>query len=481
MSQEPTNAPTAGAPAALNGWKEIAAHFGRAVRTVQRWEADLGLPVHRMPGGAKGEIVYAYLAEVEGWRKQREQEILANGNGDGANGGVAGTSNGVELVPATHRTGAEPQAQPAGARGKRRSGRVLLPAGLLALVALIVLGVSWSGGGVPTSWKVEGNALTVLDEAGRPLWRKAFDALLIHVYETDTVSAGGVAIDDLDADGRKEVLFAELRGAGTEQAFHCYESDGRERFSYLPTYARRFGDVVYRGPWGPYRLFVTRDGGTTTRIRTVWIHMNEFATVLDTLDPRGRSTDQFWNDGYIETVAEARLNGKPVLLVGGTNNEFKTAFMAVLDAEHASGTAPAIDTKYRCTDCPARAPLRYFLFPRMELARELDSAASTREIKVDSAGNAIAIVDHACVSIGNDTSATHATVFYTFDSSLNLRSAEVGRDYMQLHHRFEREGRLHHAYGAADEQGLLPVSAWNGSAFAPTAPPVQTPTTGERR
>ncbi len=30
----------------LNGWKEIAAHFGKGVRTVQRWEKALGLPVH---------------------------------------------------------------------------------------------------------------------------------------------------------------------------------------------------------------------------------------------------------------------------------------------------------------------------------------------------------------------------------------------------------------------------------------------------
>ena len=29
----------------LNGWKEIANHLGKAVRTAQRWEQDLDLPV----------------------------------------------------------------------------------------------------------------------------------------------------------------------------------------------------------------------------------------------------------------------------------------------------------------------------------------------------------------------------------------------------------------------------------------------------
>ena len=31
----------------LNGWKEIAVFLGKGVRTVQRWERDHGLPIHR--------------------------------------------------------------------------------------------------------------------------------------------------------------------------------------------------------------------------------------------------------------------------------------------------------------------------------------------------------------------------------------------------------------------------------------------------
>jgi hypothetical protein len=32
----------------LDSWKEIAAYLGRAIRTVQRWEREEGLPVHRL-------------------------------------------------------------------------------------------------------------------------------------------------------------------------------------------------------------------------------------------------------------------------------------------------------------------------------------------------------------------------------------------------------------------------------------------------
>ena len=49
----------------LDSWKEIAVFFGRDERTVNRWEKELGLPVHRLPG-TKGRV-YAYADELSAW------------------------------------------------------------------------------------------------------------------------------------------------------------------------------------------------------------------------------------------------------------------------------------------------------------------------------------------------------------------------------------------------------------------------------
>jgi hypothetical protein len=49
----------------LSSWKEIAAFFGKGVRTVQRWEQELNLPVRR-PNGDK-QIIFAKVLELEGW------------------------------------------------------------------------------------------------------------------------------------------------------------------------------------------------------------------------------------------------------------------------------------------------------------------------------------------------------------------------------------------------------------------------------
>ncbi len=50
----------------LHSWKEIAAYAGRGVRTVQRWEHDLGLPVHR-PKGKDRSAVLAFSSEIDDW------------------------------------------------------------------------------------------------------------------------------------------------------------------------------------------------------------------------------------------------------------------------------------------------------------------------------------------------------------------------------------------------------------------------------
>lgn len=55
-------------PQFLSGWKEIANFLGMGVRTVQRYERELGLPVRRPAGKVRGSVV-SVKAELDGWVK----------------------------------------------------------------------------------------------------------------------------------------------------------------------------------------------------------------------------------------------------------------------------------------------------------------------------------------------------------------------------------------------------------------------------
>lgn len=50
----------------FSSWKEIAAYLGKGVRTVQRWEAHLNLPVHRP---SKRGVIIAYQSELDRWTR----------------------------------------------------------------------------------------------------------------------------------------------------------------------------------------------------------------------------------------------------------------------------------------------------------------------------------------------------------------------------------------------------------------------------
>jgi TolB-like protein/Tfp pilus assembly protein PilF len=61
--------------ARLDSWKAIARYLGRDIRSVQRWERERGLPIHRVPG-ARGGGIFAYQEELDAW--------LVSGRGEGS-------------------------------------------------------------------------------------------------------------------------------------------------------------------------------------------------------------------------------------------------------------------------------------------------------------------------------------------------------------------------------------------------------------
>jgi len=55
----------------LNSWKEISNYLDRNTRTCLRWEAELGLPVHRIDKDSSRSKVFAYKSEIDRWLKEK--------------------------------------------------------------------------------------------------------------------------------------------------------------------------------------------------------------------------------------------------------------------------------------------------------------------------------------------------------------------------------------------------------------------------
>lgn len=115
----------------LQGWKDIANHLGKAVRTAQRWEQDLGLPVHRVQGPA-GELVTARTSELDEWLDRS----------------AAARPGQVDLNAADDEEGSEPNdsgrpALPLPRPWQRRPLNVALLVSVIVLIPAAVVATIW--------------------------------------------------------------------------------------------------------------------------------------------------------------------------------------------------------------------------------------------------------------------------------------------------------------------------------------------------
>jgi len=314
----------------------------------------------------------------------------------------------------------------------------------------------------PASWRMSNETLTVYDASGALLFEHSFGIPLVKAASSDTWNASDdgpspVLIADLDGDGLAEVVvrFDSVDRAG--RRLYCFEADGRLRFVRQPTGTRHFGDAEYGEPWLAHQAFVTRRPDGSNRLWAVFTHGLLFPTVLEELDPHGAVRQEYWSNGFIEFVAECSWNGRPVVLVGGTNNDFRAASLAVFPADGVGGAAPAARPAYACRDCAPGRPQALFLFPSLCSAR-LHGQATVLEAWVEHG-------DRLRVTVAQSTRPEVSATYYTLGPDGSLVGAEISHEFQRQHAALARQGLVDHPFGPTDEREMLPVRRWDGSRF----------------
>lgn len=480
-------------PSLLNGWKEIANHLGRGVRTVQRWEKAYGLPVHRL-GGASGEVVFAYRYEVEAWLKSSERARAGNGSpiadeaGSPEVGAPVASPVAPPARPAEPATRAEPTvtARPRSVTGDREGAQAAsVPRHwsrvfLVAAVAVLIVGLSglaWlfvlrdgssataAAEGQPASSTVEDDTLRVFNAAGQQLWSYRFEGPVadqLYAKPSTGFWSEPVTIEDLDRDGPREVVVRAMSSdRATAAVLRCFEADGTLRWQRRLDDRVRFGDEVYRFPWMVERFRVMPNPDGTQSVWTAFIHNLEFPSVLEQIDARGTVLSRYWSNGYVNSLAAATWKGQPVLLVGAANNEHKGASLAILDRKAPTATAPAVNPKYRCFTCPEAEPLAFVVFPPTPIGRIRGATSAPEHAWVSGDDGVVAQV----VEPAEGTPLRFGTVYYTLDADLRPVDLEISRTYQLLHNWWYEAGKLDRPYTQAEEARLTPILKWEAGRF----------------
>lgn len=88
----------------LSSWKDIARYLGKGVRTVQRWERHLGLPVRRPTGASQKSAVLLYRGDVDAWLATRfSARALQNNEIDESRSARTALKEGIRTARALRR------------------------------------------------------------------------------------------------------------------------------------------------------------------------------------------------------------------------------------------------------------------------------------------------------------------------------------------------------------------------------------------
>jgi len=478
----------------LDGWKEIAAYIGRAVRTAQRWERDLGLPVRRLgTGGA--EVVYAFKQDLDAWlakhsrlglteREQIASEAASNGNGNG-DAGEAGADGpdraiGPRTVTASATGTSRPDLQPAVPPPGRRRRAVWLVAAAGMLAALGALG--WfqlarspeSGSPVgtdraeplaePTELEVVGDALNVRGPNHTLLWSHRFDVPLLELAPSTPAGRRALlllsSIRDLRQSGQKDVLVA--RNSADDRRLYCFDRSGNVRFTHRIDTDVRFGTYAC-SEIRLNRLFMDVGAGNPG---TFWIagydKLGQFPAVLRHLDAEGRAVgEDYWSAGFISAMAAVDLGGRRAVLIGSSANETGGAALAVFEGP-VRGAAPSAKPAYRCSGCPTGAPTPYLVFPRSRLQEEMGACAEVFEIASTVVGTIQVTVVVAGVPGHDDPT---GLAYYTLDRDFRVIHAELGGGFGSVQRQYEARRWITPATRYRGESDLFPVRRWNGDGY----------------
>ena len=454
-------------PIRLNGWKEIATYLERGVRTVQRWEKDVGLPVRRIGTGG-GEVVYALVEEIDRWldsaAAKRAAGQLPDPGGELGDPRPASSAGSGETSSAAVRSGIT----------RRRSAWIASGA---AVVLVAVAALTWvrlahpAEVAQPASWKVAGNALVVLDGGGHVLWTYPFEFRLTDSAYQDRPAQNEdlrpVVIDDIDGDGNAEVLFVSEPWLPASRGLYCFDHRGWCVSITCPSHVVRFGEKTYDPPWRG--AFVSAIG-VPGRPHDVWFvstHLEEFPTVIEKLDASGKVQGQVLEQWTDSRGCDRAARGRSVVFVGACSNEFKGGSLAVLDAERPSGAAPAATDHYRCNGCPTGSPLAFLVFPRLDVTAALRyTYSAVINTYVDTLGQILVDVRHHAGEHVAPELQWSATSQYTLDSQFRVMNAELGEKVDPVHRALEREGLLDHPFNPEyDSRFLWPVLRWDGATF----------------
>jgi hypothetical protein len=332
---------------------------------------------------------------------------------------------------------------------------------------------------------VKNSVLTVQNKEGEVLWTKS--ALGIPDIRSDQpvdLNQGKrfLSLTDIDDDGVKEILLsgAEPGDEFASDTLYCFEKNKTLRWK------AGVGKMISFGQRGLVQhsttsildwLVVKHRANETSRLFVLSQDRNFSPMKLFEVDTKtGVEQQSFFNRGHCPFLLASDVDGDGTndLLLGGLNDGYNQACLAILDPSDISGFAP-VPQEYLPADSVRSAQEKYYiLFPKTDLGELVRRAPfnQVNQIVLAATGN---LIIHVYESTGNPKSEEAGSVLYGFDQRMKLKLVTLGDNFKVVYQRFYSEGKLKRPLTPAYTEKLKnSVLYWDGERF------VNTPTMNKR-
>ena len=328
----------------------------------------------------------------------------------------------------------------------------------------------------PADFRIEGDTLVILNAKGRLLWRhrtgipKLQDEAYyrsrfqnrIFDWDTGLPHLPLIVIDDLDGNGRNDVLFSPQAkdGLGTGR-LDCFDARGRLKWTIETGREHIYGDILYSADHAIHGILVANlDGEREKEIVVISNHFRYFPTRLMIFGHNGDLLGDYWHSGRINDILIRDLDGDghPEILAAGINNEHNKAFFLVFDGRRVGGFSPQINDYYRSRNHTEGTERLYLIFPRTD--------ADLRKEKTETV-QYMEILKNGRISLSTQISGLD----FEFDPDLKPAGVKTSHRFDRLQAEAVREGWITRPMTAKEVEALAgEILYWTGSGWIKRSP-----------
>jgi hypothetical protein len=344
--------------------------------------------------------------------------------------------------------------------------------GVIAAIVLSLVFLRVARDTAADHFMVKDRILSVMNKEGEVLWTRHLPGVRDGANEDfDSQTAPGarsIGIEDIDGNGRK-VILTFATSAFVQDTLFCYEGDGRLRWAAWAGAPIGFGklDFTRQAQMNFYNFAVSKGHpGVRPRLFAVMTSSQYFPSKLAELDPaNGNELGTYWHAGGIEKARPLSPNGdgREELLIGGFNELYGAAFVALLDCSAISGCGPVPEEDMPASQAHGREEF-YLLFPITDLGKALSPEPFNMVRGIVPGAHPYFQV---YINEGRkDSSSLFMSVVYTLDTSMHVIAAAVGNSFQKTHAEYVAKGELSLPCDRAYKDSLVAsVLYWDGERF----------------